>query len=494
MQNPFKRFKSYYSDRDIENVFRLDGAVPLGKAIPLGVQHLLSMFVGNIAPILICFAIVGASAEVTDNALRSAILMAALGTLIQIFPIWRIGSKLPVVVGTSFTFLGVLSLIGATYGLGTMFISVIIGGLLIGILGLFADKWKKVIKPIVAAIAVLGVGLSLLSVGINDFLSTNVDGVVVNGVYQFDVAWPYLLVAFITLITGILWQIFVKGVWKNVSVLVGLAVGYIVSLCFIPYNGMVDFSAFTFNKFTDFINVPRPYFTLIEAKWGDFNIGAILTVLIIYIVATTENIGNISSLTDAGLGREMTGKELSGGLAACGFISCLAGFFGAMPLTSYAQNVGIVGQTKVANRFVILQTALLLFIASLFPPITTFLMTIPKPVLGGTMLMLFASIAVIGMQMIAKVGFTKKNIMILSLALGLGYGITLVPEFTAYEHLPQAAQYLMLILQNPVANMFLISLLLSYVIPERINGEDKKPESKVEEPVEETKESDEANN
>ena len=479
MTNPIKRFRSFYESRSVDNIFRLDGAVSLNKAIPFGIQHVLSMFVANVVPILLVFAVAnltGNNIEAKDNAVRSAIFMAALGTTIQLYPIGRVGSRLPIVVGISFTFLGVLSLVAKTYGLGTMFLSVIIGGLVIGVLGLFAGKWRHFIKPIVSAMVVLGIGLSLLAVGVKDFIGYEAPGVVVDGVYQFDQGWPYLLVAFITLVAGILWQIFVKGVWKNISILVGLVVGYIVALCFIPYNNMVDFSVFKFDSFTDFINVPRPFFTVVSVSWGDFNIGAILTVVLIYIVATTEGIGDISSLASAGLGRDATDREISGGIAADGFVSSIAGFFGTMPLTTFSQNVGIVGQTKIVNRFVIFQGAILLFLASFFVPVSRFLTTIPSPVLGGTMLMLFASIAIIGMQMLSKLGFTRKNVMTASLSLGLGYGITLVSEFTAGSNYPvEFVNYLMLVLQNPVANMFLIALILSYVIPESINNEEKGP-------------------
>ena len=170
MSNPFTRFKQFYQTRTIDNAFRLDGAVPLSKAIPFGVQHALAMFVGNIAPIIICFGVIAASheeatLEVTSNAMRSAIFMAAIGTILQLFPIWRFGSRTPLVVGSSFTFLGVLSMIGVTYGLGTMFLSAIIGGLLIAVLGLFANKCRRFIKPIVSALVVLSIGLSLLGVG-----------------------------------------------------------------------------------------------------------------------------------------------------------------------------------------------------------------------------------------------------------------------------------------------------------------------------------------
>lgn len=475
------KIKNFFSNSKEDNIYLLDGAVPLHKAIPFGIQHVLSMFVANIVPLLLVFASVGtdkgATSEVISNGIRSAIFIAAIGTTIQLFPIWKIGSKLPIVVGLSFTFLGVLSLVGTTYGLSTMFISIIVGGLFIGIVGLFAKYWKRFIKPIVSATVILAIGLSLLTVGIKSFISYDVTGIVENESYNFSNAWPYLIVAFITLITCIVWQIFVKGIWKNISILIGLVVGYITALCFIPLNNMVDFSSFTFSSVTDFIDIPKPIFFLLEFKWSDFNIGAIVVVCLIYLVASTEGIGDITSLCEAGLNREPTDKEIAGGLSCDGFTSCLAGIFGALPLTTFSQNVGIVAQTKVINRFTIFMGVIILFLASFFPPIARFLMTIPDCVLGGCTLTLFASIVIVGMQMISKLGFNKKNIMILSLSLGLGYAITLIPEFyNTNIDSTSFLSYLMIIIQNPVANMFIISLILSYVIPESINKDDDKKE------------------
>ena len=249
-------------------------------------------------------------------------------------------------------------------------------------------------------------------------------------------------------------------------------VGYIVAICF----GLVDFSIIPTSSVTDFIDVPKPVFLFVEFSWSDFNIGAILITLLIYLVAMTEGIGDISSLAQAGLGRDPTDKEISGGLSCDGFVSAVAGVFGALPLTTFSQNVGIVGQTKVVNRFTILMGAFLLIIVSFFPILSNVLMTIPDAVLGGTMVMLFASIAVIGMKMLSECGFTKKNIIIISLGLGLGYGVTLVSELFANNFDNSFLNSLMLILQNPVANMFILSLLLSYIIPDRINDPIQKKE------------------
>lgn len=478
-----RKLKTIWNERSIENSFSLEGAVPLRQAIPYGLQHVLAMFVSNVAAVLIIFTMITAKTstpidpDLSANALRSAIFMAGLGTLIQLYPLGgKIGARLPLVTGASFTFIGILGMIGYTYGIGTMFLSVIVGGVAIILLGFFAHKWSRLIKPVVCALVVIALGLSLLTVGVRDFIGIDQPGVMVDGVYQFGVAWPFILVAFVTMITTILWQIFVKGSRQNLAILVGLGVGFAVACCFIPYNGMVDFSTFRFQSVSDFIDVPRPIFTLIPMSWGDFNIGAILIVLLIYIVSIAENMGGLSTLTSSMYGREPNGQEIRGLVTGCGLSGALCGFFGCVPTSVYAQNAGIVTSTKVINRFCILMGALILILASFFTPIATLLRCIPSCVLAGTLMSLFGSIAVIGMQMLAKTGFTKKNVLVASIALCLGYGLTLIGEFTesAGGYKENVLNYLVVLLSNPVANVFVLSFVLSFAIPESFNEEKKK--------------------
>ena len=481
LRNPIRQFKSFLDTATVENAFYLDGAVPLSRALPLGLQHMLSMFMSNVTPALICMAIIGLDSPLALSVIQSSIFMAALGTAIQCFPILRLGGKLPLVMGTSFTFMGAVTMIGSSYGLSTAFISLIIGGVIIGFLGLFAAKWHRFIRPIVSSMVVIGLGLSLLSVGINDFFAIDAPGVVVDGQYAIQNAWPYLIVATITLLSSFFWQVFVKGMWRNISVLVGLVVGYLTALCFMGYNQMVDFSVFSFNSIRDVIDLPRPFFLFIDVSIGDINFGAILAIVIMYLVSTTECIGAVESLTAGSFDRAPTPREISGAVTAYGFVSAFAGLFGAQPLTGYSQNVGIVNQTKVVNRFVVFQTAVILFAASLFPPVARFFQTIPQPVLGGTMILLFASIVISGVQMFARAGFTRKNIMIASFAIGIGYTATLVPALQNIQTEIVWIQYLLLLIRNPMVNMFLISFVLSYAIPEEKEpalDDSSKPENK----------------
>lgn len=482
MNKILNKLKTFFKSSSTDNLYKSDGCVPLSKAIPFGLQHVLAMFVGNITPILIVSGIATLHGDFdTANAIRSAIFIAGLGTIIQLFPIWRIGSKLPIVVGVSFTFLGTVAMITSNYGFGVTLGSMMIGGLVIAVLGLFAKYWRRFIKPIVAAIVVLGIGLSLLAVGAQQFIGYSsgtivketVNGVV-NSYYDFSIGWKFILVSVITLFTSILYQCIVKGVWKNLNIIVSILVGYCVSLIihFTTGESFMNFSPLLepFKdgiNVTDFIDIPRfTDFTKIE-----FKIGPIISIVLIYIVAATEGIGDISALASTGLNREATEKEISGGLVADGLISTVSAMFGCLPLTTFSQNVGLVAQTKIVNRFTILMGAIFLILASLFPPIANLIQTIPEPVLGGCMIVLFASIIVSGMKMLGQVGYSSKNILILCVSLGLGFGITLIGEFIA-GFKGEIGLNLQQVFSNPVANMFLISLIFSYIVPESINRDD----------------------
>jgi len=449
MKNFFASITSMFTNAKTEHLYSVNGRVPLLKAIPFGLQHVLSMFVANITPVIIVFSL-AADPELTAQAIRGAIFMAGIGTIIQV----TIGSRLPVVVGTSFTFVSALVAIGNP---GSIFGALIVGGIIIAILGIFAKYWRKLIKPIVPAAVVLAIGLSLLSVGSAQFFggSTYLSNVV-NGLASKDLLWQYALVAFITLSTAVAWNIFVKGVWKNLAILVAMVVGYLVSFAF---PNMVNLSSI---GSSGIIALP----SFIDFSSLRFELVPILIVTISYIASSVECIGDTTTLSRMGLGRDPTNREISGAITADAANSVVGALFGSLPLTTFSQNVGIVAQTKVVNRYTIFIGALFLVVASLFPPIANLLITIPEPVLGGCMLILFGSIAVVGMQMVAEIGFDSKTILVLSISLTLGFGITLVSDF--YKVLDSFGfEYLSVIFASPILNMFVISMILSYVIPDK---------------------------
>lgn len=393
----------------ISNIYKLDGRVPIGKAIPFGLQHILAMFVSNLAPITM---IAGAAKVPVTGAelgmlLQNAMFAAGIATMIQLYPLWKIGSRLPVVMGVSFTFVTVLSTISANYGYPAVIGAVLIGGLFEGTLGLFVKYWRKIISPIVAASVVTAIGFSLFTVGARSF----------GGGYATDFgSVSNLLLGLITLATCLLWNMFAKGYLKQLSVLAGLIVGYIVAI----FMGKVDLSMIMSGGI-----VALPHLLPIKPE---FHAGAIMSACIIFLVSAAETIGDTSALVAGGLGREITGEEISGSLACDGYGSFISGLFGCPPVTSFSQNVGLVAMTKVVNRFTIMTGAVAMILAGLFPPIGNFFASLPQSVLGGCTIMMFGTILTSGMQMIANCGFTQRNITIVAMALSIGIGFTTTSE------------------------------------------------------------------
>ncbi len=428
-------------EASVDNIYRLEGKVPLGKAIPFGLQHILAMFVANIAPIIIVAGACGLDASQSAMLIQSAMIVAGIGTLIQLFPLWKVGSGLPIVMGISFTFVSVLCYIGPAYGYNVVVGAVLIGGILEGVLGLFAKYWKKLITPIVAASVVTAIGFSLLSVGAASFGGGN-------GNEGFGSAQNWIL-GTITLLCCLLFNVFAKSYWKQLSVLFGLVVGYIVAVCM----GMVDFSAL---KSASVVAVP----SILPFK-PEFNLNAIIAIVLIFLVSATETIGDTSALATSGLGREPSAKEISGSLTCDGFISALSSLFGCLPITSFSQNVGLVAMTKVVNRFTIATGALIMIVAGIFPIFGALLATLPDAVLGGCTIMMFGTIVVSGLQMIGKCGFSQRNITIAALSLSMGIGFTQVPEIFAI--FPQIVQNVFA--QNCVAVVFLVAIILNLVLP-----------------------------
>lgn len=438
------------NNSSVSNIYQLEGRVPVSRAIPFGLQHILAMFVANISPIIIVAGASGVSGKQLAMLIQSAMLIAGIGTLIQLFPLWRIGSGLPIVMGISFTFVSIMCYIGTNYGYGTIMGAVLIGGLIEGCLGLFAKYWMKIISPIVSASVVTAIGFSLLSVG-----STSFGGG--SGSENFGSVENWIL-GTITLLCCILFNIFAKSYWKQLSVLFGLIVGYLVA---IPI-GLVDFSSLAG---TSVIALPH----LIPFKM-EFHLNAIISVALIFLVSATETIGDTQALANSGLNRSATTKEISGSLACDGFISSLSSLFGCMPITSFSQNVGLVAMTKVVNRFTIATGALIMILAGIFPIFGAVLATLPDAVLGGCTIMMFGTIVVSGLQMIGKCGYSQRNITIVALSLSIGIGFTQVPElFSVFPKIIETV-----FAENCVAVVFLVAVILNLILPQNMEAFEEK--------------------
>lgn len=400
----------------MENIYKLDGKVPILKAIPFGLQHILAMFIAGIA------------------------------TLIQLYPIWKIDSRLPIVMSVSFNFVAILTYVGATYGYASVMGAVLIGGLIEGCLGLLARYWKKIITPIVAASVVTSIGFSLFSVGTRSF----------GGGYSESFgSTENLLLGTITLVARLLFNIFAKSYWKQLSVLFGLIVGYILAI----FMGKVDLSVI-FNGGLIALSHLLPF----KMK---FDLGAIIAVVVIFLVSATETIGDTSALVNSGLNREVTEEEISDSLACDGFCSSISSLFGCPPITSFSQNIGLINITKIVNRFTIATGAICMILVGLLPPIGNFFSSLPESVLGGGTIMMFGTILTSGIEMIAKAGFNQRNVTIVALSLAVGIGFTSGTEADIWHIFPQIIQDVFA--GNCVAVVFVVSIILSLVLPKDMN-------------------------
>lgn len=435
------------------NLYKLDGKVPLMQAIPFGLQHVLAMFVANITPIIILANVVGIDPTVSAALIQNCMIIAGIGTLVQLYPIWRIGSRLPIVMGISFTFLSVSLTIGTSQGMGVLMGAVIIGGILEGLLGLFAKYWIKLIPHIVAATVVTAIGFSLLPIGANSFAGGQ-------GAADFGAANNWLVGTF-TLLVCLGFQIFGKGFLRSLSVLIGLIAGYILAMCM----GMVDFSGLSN---AGVVSLPN----ILPFK-PEFDLGATLSIIAIFLVSATETIGDTSALCSSALKRTTHKIEMGASVACDGFVSSIAGVFGCTPITSFSQNVGLAAMSGVINRFTIATGAGIMILGGIFPVVGHLLTTIPQSVLGGCTIMMFGSIMYAGFRMMANCGFSDRNMIIAALSLSIGLGFTQATGM--FSIFPKIIQTVFA--ENCVAVVFLLAVLLNLILPKdhkenpkKING------------------------
>lgn len=424
-----------------DSIYEFHGDISVKKAVPFGLQHVLAMFVSNIAPILIVTGVVKMPAAEAASLVQAAMIIAGIGSMLQLFPFWRIGSGLPIIMGISFTFVSIFCVIGTKYGYGAVLGAALVGGILEGILGLGAAWWRKFVPSIVSASVVTAIGFSLLPIGANSFGGGF-------GNPEFG-DWKYLTVGTITLISCLIFNIKAKSFYKQLSVLFGLVVGYIAAFFF----GMVDLTRMTT---VSVLSLPAlmPYEL-------EFHADAIFSVFLIFLVSATETLGDTSALAAMGFGREAKDKEISGAITVDGFVSSLSALFGCMPITSFSQNVGLIAMTRVVNRKAIACGAAIMILAGFVPALGVILASLPDAVLGGCTLMMFGSIVVSGVRMISQCGYSERNMSIAALSLSIGLGFTQTPQiFRLFPDLFRSV-----FAENCVAVVFIVAILLNLICP-----------------------------
>lgn len=452
-----------------ENVFKLDGKVPLRQAIPLGLQHVMAMFVGNLTPLLIitgtCGLAAGEFADLQLHLLQNAMLVAGIVTLVQLFAIGPIGGNVPIIMGTSSGFIGVFNSVAATMGGGVLAYGAImgasiIGGLFEGVLGFFLKPLRKFFPAVVTGTVVLSIGLSLISVGINSFGGGNT-------AKDFG-SMENLLLAVFVLGMILFFKHGTRGFTSSSAILLGILCGYLAALLMgfvLPTTGVTaDGVEFTKSWVLNWDKVANAAWfaipTIMPVKLV-FDLRAILPVMIMFIVTAVETVGDISGVMEGGLGREATDKELSGGVICDGVGSSFAALFGVLPNTSFSQNVGLVAMTKIVNRFTLATGAIFLILCGLCPKLGALVSIMPQAVLGGAAVMMFSSIVISGIQLITKEPLTGRNLSIVAVALGVGYGMGANAGILA-----SAPQFIQLIFGGSgIVPAAMVAILLNIVLP-----------------------------
>lgn len=374
--------------------YHLDGVPSLKEAIPLGLQHVLAMFVSNITPLIIVAGALNMPAETKTFLIQCTMFVAGLNTMIQAYTLGPIGAKLPIVVGTSFAFVPVALSIGTQYGYEAILGAALVGGIFEAFIGLIIKKIRRYFPPVVTGVIVLSIGLSLLPTGVASFAGGF-------GAADFG-SFSNLLLGMIVLITVIYFKQFTKGITSTGAMFIGTVVGFIVAI----FMGKVDLASLST---AGYFNLPRPF------TYGfSFHLDACLAMVMMYIVSAVETVGDMSGVTMGGANRELTDRELSGGILADGIGSCIAAAFSILPTTSFSQNTGLVTMTGVMSRFVVGVGAAFLMLGAFIPKVGAILSIVPASVIGGSLVMVFAMISISGINLITKEPLKGRNALILS--------------------------------------------------------------------------------
>ena len=421
---------------------------PIAQAIPLGLQHVLVMFASNVTPSIIVAGAAGLAFGGTEQIylIQMAMLFAGIATLFQTIGMGPIGARLPIMQGTSFAFVGVLAGIAATMGMGVALTACIIGGLVHFALGAVIQRLRFLFPPLVIGLVILAIGLYLIPVAIKYAAGGAADFQMAAESFGSLKHWS---VALTVIIVSLLLKFFVKGPLSNAAILVGLLAGYALAFAL----GMVNFASVGKAAWVTSIT-PLPY-------GFEFNLGAVIAVTLVSIVSAIETVGDASATAKAGAQREATDAEIAGATYADGLGTALAGVFGGLPNTSFSQNVGIVGMTGIMSRHVVTIAGIIMIVCGLIPKVGAVIASMPFPVLGGGVIVMFGMVAAAGLNMLVDVAMTRRNMIIIAVSLAFGLGLNLVP--TAVQYLPGVIKVLA---TSAVAPTALMAIILNLILPD----------------------------
>jgi len=421
---------------------------PMGQAAPLGLQHVLAMFASNVTPSIIVAGAAGLQFGGAEQVylIQMAMLFAGIATLFQTIGFGPVGARLPIMQGTSFAFVGVLAGIAATQGLGVALTSCIIGGLIHFALGSVIANIRYLFPPLVTGLVILAIGLYLVPVGIKYAAGGAADFQMAAESFGSLMHWT---VALTVIVVALGFKFMTKGILSNAAILLGLIAGYLVAFMF----GMVNFAAVGKASWvTGLQTLPYGF---------EFNLGAVIGVTLVSIVSAVETVGDTSATAKAGAGREATDEEISGATYADGLGTAVAGVFGGLPNTSFSQNVGIVGMTGIMSRHVVTIAGAIMVLCGLVPKIGAIIASMPLPVLGGGVIVMFGMVAAAGLNVLSEIKMSRRNMIIIALSLSIGLGFNLVPS--AVQYLPGIWKTLA---TSAVAPTAFLAIILNQILPE----------------------------
>lgn len=439
------------------SMFDIDGRPPILKCLPLSMQHILAMIVGTVTVPIVVGGAVGVSPTQITLLVQYALIIAGISTLIQLYPIGNIGSRLPIIFGVGFTYVPTLVAVGGNYGLASILGAQLIGGVATVLIGIFIKKIRKFFPNIVAGTVVFTIGLSLYPIAIN-YMAGGVN----SPTYASMQNWA---VAAITLVVVIGLSQFAKGYAKLAAIFLGIIVGYCVSLVL----GIINFDPI---REATWFAIPKPL------EFGmEFDMPVIISVVIVSIINAVQAIGDLSATTMGGMDRNVTDKELSSGVIGSGICTMIGALFGGLPPSSYSQNVGMVAMNKVISRFVLGIAGIFMLLSGFVPKFGALMTTIPYSVLGGATISIFSMITMTGIKLIITEELSSRNITIVGLAIALGMGITSVPA--AQEAFPSFVK--LVFGESPIVIATLVAFVLNLIIPNKSLEDEAKERAVMEE-------------
>ena len=442
------------SRRDL--LFQFRGTPPIGASISLALQHLVAMIVGCVTPPIIIAGAIGLSQADRVLLIQASLVMSAVCTLLQLFPIGgRFGSGLPVILGVSFAYLpSMQAIVAGGGGVSAIAGAMLVGGVVAVLVGIFVKKIRMLFPPVITGTVVFTIGLSLYPTAINYMAggtANTAESVAAKGLPEALVygSWQNWLIAALTLAVVMILNNKAKGVCKLASILLGMVFGYVVALCFgmVSFADVGDAAWFSLPRFMHF--------------GISFDVPSCVAMGLLFAINSIQAIGDFTATTVGGFDRDPTDDELQGGIIAYGVSNILTALFGGLPTATYSQNVGIVTTNKVVNRTVFAFAGGFLLLAGVSPKFAAILTTIPQCVLGGATITVFSTIAMTGMKLIASQDLTARNTTIVGLSAALGVGIS--QASSALSQFPAAVT--MIFGKSPVVIATLMAVLLNLILP-----------------------------